>query len=346
MPLTDAQRRRKINDMRRRRGLTDPRTCTPEQQQQVTKHVEHLRRHGASLETIAKAANLTTLPVFRVTHGLPITPKSYAAIMHITVEGLADESAMTAEDLLWHTRTLQAAGYTLVWQETNAGITPYVLRKAIVRASAGTSRTVEPATARRVRALHARYGHIMATPHATGMRARDITRARSQARELGYYPAAAYNDDRTLDLRSVPGHPFAATDEFAHRRIEGLRVVLANPDLAGGALATSLGIDDPAEHESEERYFDRILETLRLRTSHPWSIFARAILADALQRFDDGDGDPVRFCLDNHLVKWNSSGIARQHPALLAWQAERPARSRPGRELIATRKKMGEAAAA
>ena len=340
MPLTEAQRRKKMWDINRARGLSQPRRATEQQEADARAHVDRLRKSGASITLIAEAAGLALSSVHQVTQNRPLARTTCEKVMAVRHEHLAHALSMTAAELLWHVRTLQAVGYTVTWQESAGGFTRHSLRLAVGRAGRGRLHRVEPDTAAKVRALHGKYATTQATSHVTGCTPGIIERAKREAREHGYYPAAAYDEDGAVDFRAVPGHPIAKTDEWAHRRIDALRLILAHDDEAEAALSRHLGLDDEAERVAEEQFLSRILDRLHLRQSQPWSVFARAMLSDALQHFDDGDGDPVLFCLDNHLAKWNSSAIARQHPGLLEWMKGQEKRSRPGREFIATMRKI------
>lgn len=335
-PLT-AKQKRKRRDYLRAQGVKFVAVAPPDLYARAASHLDVIRKRGASLELVAERTGLSISTVHRLVLGRPVSPSTAKKILDLTPGSVDDARRMTGAEFVWAVRTLQAVGYTVRWQENTAGLSRGSVSFTLGRVARGEQRGVEPKVAMKMRALHARYSMTVATPSTVPTSAGVIARTVREARERGYYPAAAYNEDGTLDWRAIPDHPWVLTDEWCHGRIEQLRLIVAHPDLGGEALATVILEANPnaGNRHTIDKQIERLLDRLHLRPSHEGGTERRAALNEELWRFfRRGDKTPVQFCLDNGIADVKATEIARDHPDLLASRQWKDRQER----LIANRK--------
>lgn len=113
-----------------------------------------------------------------------------------------------------HVWTLMALGYNMRWQREEIGVGPDTLSKL------RPGKVVTVAIAGAVADLAARIGEKPATL-ADGISEKSAARARATALRAGFYPPAAYDDNRQLVLRAIPDHPWSRLDERAAKALTG-----------------------------------------------------------------------------------------------------------------------------
>lgn len=289
----------------------------------VAQAADHMHRlveqvPGLSITAIANATGShdAIFPVFRREAGASLSLAAYGKIMALTAADLAGAATrVPSERTIWHIRTMQALGYSMRWQEINTGVT---LRNIFAR----RQKFVEPQVAAVVAELARRVGDTPATPDVVPG-ARSVSVAKAIAARNGFYPPAFYDEDGTLDYRSIPDHPWSKAEELCHRRIERLDLMLRHPDLAEGHLSRMV---DPDSSERDlvriRGQFVQLFDRLRLRASHEGSDERRQELIPLVRAFYAGQGDPVGFAIDNNLIDPTSSAIPENHPAMVEREEE------------------------
>jgi hypothetical protein len=322
--VTARIRRRKANALLKHRGVDVVRVrryASPADQIAARKRLADLRAASITLPSIAAKIGVSTGTLARINRAEDVAIETARALLAVNVSDFPDARRFTPDELLWHVGTLQAQGYGMPWQEEASGIARYVLELAVRRARRGEIQHVSEDMTRRLVALHARYADTPATPENTGREAKQIKRVRSLARASGWHPAAAYDENRELDWRAIPDHPWVITDEWCHNRIEQLRLIVDNPDLGAEALSTMIveANPDAGNRHTIDKQIERLMDRLNLRPSQGGGVERRAALHEELWRFyRRGDKTPVAFCLDNGLADVVAQEIARDHPDLLA----------------------------
>lgn len=283
----------------------------------VIAHVEAIcDTFGVTRNAFAEAAGVADSTLARVIQKRVASRATAKALLAVTAEKATQSKQFyDAESVLSMIGKMQALGYPVAWQGQRMpdGARYGTLQKLRSEVRTGQKQHVGRTTALAVMALARRIGDTPADPHRDGIREKDIKRAKTLASQDGFYPPAFYDEDGTLDWRAIPDHPWTIADEKCHDHIDNLRFILRNPDLGGKALATVKGSDDV----TLETQFDRLLDRFELRVKDPDRKRNAAALRDALRGFDDGEGTPLGFCLDNGIVTLKATWIPRDHPDLI-----------------------------
>ena len=173
-----------------------------------------------------------------------------------------------------------------------------------------------------------------------GIAQRGLTRAKVDAKRLGYYPPNCYDDDGNLDYRSIPDHPWAGADDHAHDMLDAAHILIGrSEDERRERLARALGVLSSVELPTDDTVTDDTrdlftrLETVRRRIHRLKDRFHcrdndtdRAVglahLRAILDEWDTSGEDVLTFTLRHDLVRLNSQAVPRDHPGVKAWLAE------------------------
>lgn len=173
--------------------------------------------------------------------------------------------------------------------------------------------------------LAARIGDTPATPEV-GILARSIFQARTNARRLGFYPPACYDDNGDLITRAVPDHPWARADDDAAHKLTLAREV-ARPTDTRSAYGRAHATDVTAE--AVERALARMADRLGVHVLFDPETFETTIrpgdeartdaLRTVLDAYEDEDHGPVWTALEIGLVRL--SDVPADHPEVVEWTA-------------------------
>lgn len=285
-------------------------SARPETMTRVREHIAYLRREAAaSADALDRAAGLAR----NTTHNLMSRPDR-----GLTVDNAHKVLALTPEHVRAHAAvadrgevrrviySLSALGYPMAWQSKQVG---HHLRHVLAR---GRSDTVARSIADAVNALAARVGDTPADPDRDGLTRSGIGKAKTTARQKGYYPPIYYNEDGTLDYRAIPDHPWSKNDDHAHAKITLLRLYLdRHRDLSNTQIACLAGKPD-------DREVNRLVERYGLYRDALDRPGRLAWLRDQLDRYDADTVDPVRFCCEIDLL--DQFTFRPDHPGRVAWQ--------------------------
>lgn len=212
-----------VNKERKRvAGIKQPMSpADPRLAERVCRHLARLRQH-ATIRQIARAGKMDKATIQRIAAGpvdsTNVSLRTAAKILALTVEQFASTPVhprlMTDVKPTRHLiGTMRALGYPITWQEREAGLPVNTLHRCL-----NHHEQVSVRYARAIDALARRLGDRQAGPEH-GIETHMAERMRREARAQGWYPPAAYDDDGNLDVRSVPGHKWAAADEWCASQV-------------------------------------------------------------------------------------------------------------------------------
>ena len=201
---------------------------------------------------------------------------------------------------------MRALGYPVWWQNEKAGLPkgrrPYT-----------KGRAVHVAAARAIADLHKRVGDRHADAERDGIEQRIIKRTKTLARRDGYYPPAYYDDDGTLDYRSIPDHPWRSLDARAERAVE-TAYLLATDRYSHAKVGKETGQSD--------KTVQRLSAMLGLVYGEGLGALDRAACADVLRRirdawtdFEEGSISAVTAALTIGCLRRPN----KSHPDVQAW---------------------------
>lgn len=305
---------------------------TPGQRLTVVRHVEHLRKSvpGASLTAVCAAAGVSHCALRGLNRDEGnLGPRVARAILAVTPDVLAEHVGLIpAKDLVATVRKTQALGYPLSWQSRVSGVSVVDLVRS--------ERTYCTSNkAKKLRAVAAEVGDTPATPENTGTTQRAISKAKSTARSFGFYPPACYDEDGTLDWRSVPEHPWSRADEEAHKRITIVRALIRRDgeEISAATIGEALGVT--------ERTVTRVASRSGLTMVSEGYAATAADMQTRLDAFDAELIDPVLFALDNDLADPNI--FPADHPGFVEWWAAHPEWEREATRKARLRREQREA---
>lgn len=341
-----AERRRdKERELERLRGIpAAPRTVPAHMAEAAKRHIDDLiENHNASARAIADRLGIGSATILKTLRGKAMSQPIYEAIMSVKPYDVQRGDHTPAAPTALLSGQMQALGYPMSWQGDQCGLGGKTLIAILGKVRRGQQEWVTPDTAAAIAGLAERVAERVADPIRDGIEPRDIARAKSVARRNGFYPPAAYDEDGTLDWRSIPDHPWTVINEACHEQIERLEVAIRNPELGATGLA-SLTLDyttdsvpeGSAEHTElvrVEMAYRRLLEGLGIRAIDGGAE-KRAELHEALWRFmRRGEGDPVSFCIEFGIVSAKSTKIPSDHPAVAEARAKAKEQSAERRRL-------------
>lgn len=148
----------------------------------------------------------------------------------------------------------------------------------------------------RVRALADEIGTSQGPSHLTAVRSKN----------RGWWPLAAYDEEGNLDLRHLPGHPWAEADDMVGRLLDSLVFWAENPDATLYEVSQEMG--------REQSEVARLQDRLRRAHGDRW----HDALREAVQAYEDGeDGTYVALSAGLVLVgSVPSRQVPKDHPAV------------------------------
>lgn len=271
-----------------------------------------------SNQAVGRAVGMTGAGVAYLRHNpkAQLRACNARALLGLTVESLMRQAGLVpCGPYARKVRQMQALGYPLVWQ---AGRLGYNGRHGLAPRFLYTGDRVLGITRKvgdRVDALAAEIGNRPAST-ADGLTGYAIRRAKDAAAAWGAYPPAFYDEAGDLDVRSIPGHPWAVADDRAARRLDLARLLLT------GKTAPEVA----RLHGCTERSVVRMIGRLGVQLDNPGRQDMLADLEAVIDAYDEGEGDPVEIALRLGILA--AEQIPRDHPGLQAWKADRRAARR------------------
>lgn len=272
----------------------------------LAEHLRRLLRHGSTY-AIAECAGITPNSVYLARDGRPLRAYVARALLAVTPEQVARVTPRVPSTRAHHQlRTMWALGYAFPWQAARLGSRADHLRRLKPDAQV----TAELAAA--VDALAREVGDTPAGPEH-GIDPRRASRTRSEARRAGWYPPAYYDEDGSLDRRSIPDHPWARLDA---RCDTDLNVALA---LTTGRSQVEVG----KEFGVSDKKAGNIAQAAGLvyvpgtHTLAPEGRPAAARVREVVHAYQDGALGPVEAALTLNLK--DAAKINRRHPEVAAW---------------------------
>lgn len=322
-------------DFRRAQGVYI-KSAPPEKVQQALDHLARLVADtpGASEHVALEFAGLSdsTMREYRTTGYFG--PKAVRCILSLTPEALAANVARVPADPVYRqVRQLNAAGYPPAWIERMTGRSN--LRKFTDRhKSSQPQEFVSRKFADKVQGLMESHAWRPACP-ADGIAKCASTQTRQAAMKDGFYPPFAYDEHGYLNLRLLPGHPWAKADDDAGRALDALRASIDNRiDASADPICQTFGIDRRRLHRIRAKlglHYNTIagggddgFRTVLTPESKAAAAAVRQVLDDA----DAGKVDRTVAALRLGVVGRRGSSehvIPGDHPAYLAFQEERRA---------------------
>lgn len=302
--------------LRERRG-TSSRCAPAEVAERVVAHIKHLAEMpGFGYAAISESVGLSHSTAGAVVASGRVSPRAARALLSATPAGVAKHSPWVPHsEVMFLLRTMQALGYPVAWQERKIGHVG-LLRLIVDRE--GKQERVDAKVGQKLRDLAREVGDRRATP-GPDLPASSIAYALSMAKRHGYYPPAFYDEDGTLNWRSIPDHPWSVADEKAHRRIDLLRYVVRRDgfDMNNAEIALATG--------ETKREVERVVAQFKLGHTERRRPKRIAWLKAQLDAFDgDADYDPITFTLDVGLYTPDAPLIPTDHPGFLSWREEHP----------------------
>jgi hypothetical protein len=288
-------------------------------------HVEALLRAGGPCH-VANAADVAPQSVKGARAGERVRIAVARKLLACTPEDVARAVRRApAARVHQRLRSMYALGYPLAWlAEQEPELT---LRKlSWMRADGQVLSTVAEAVNR----LADRIGDTPATP-GHGISAKAIAQARTNARRQGHYPPAFYDEDGVLDVRSVPGHPWAVVDDAAALVIEQVREV-TRPTMSRSAFARLQAAATGEAFETMERQISRVAHKLAIRGEYdpdadtinivPECRTRAAALHTHIVAYDDGEAGPLTTLLALGLSLPQNRAFPPDHPEVIRWAAQ------------------------
>ncbi|HEY1175521.1 MAG TPA: hypothetical protein VGF17_05140 [Phytomonospora sp.] len=327
---------------RRNSGRVAPGTpiTNPVAIERLGRHVEKLLTLG-SIHQLRRASGAERTSIELALARKPMRARTMHRLLNTTPEQMRDAAAdngwVASDVAAHHCRTMWALGYTFRWQAEQIGASS----RDVTRLRAGGQITLR--RARQIADLAARVGDVAATPGTTGITPTSIKRAKIAAREAGWYPPAAYDDDRNLIAAAIEGNPWSALEERAVKAVRACYLVGTGLGIRTAARMVGLN-DDTVERDSRlwfgytydasgsaevYRAHKKAPEERRPNFARLDVVASRARIrevSDVYHAVEDGTLNPVTGAL--RLGKrWGSnlggSGLpqgALTHPELVAWR--------------------------
>ncbi len=299
----------------------------------VLRHIEWLVEQvpGATGTHIGEIAGLHHSAWTTMRRSRTCTRRTAAAILAVTPDMVRKTTHVVPIEKVRHLAyTMQALGYPLVWQAEQCG-EPQLPQK--INQKHRDCQFVERVAYERVQALADRVADQPADPIRDGISPIRSSLARTFARKAGYWPPAAYDSDGNLDLRLLPGHPWAEAIEHASRAVEAIRLVLH-----GGMRLHEAEAHTGFDGDVLRRYRQRagLVYQRGAHQSAP-STLDREASADAIARIDQvlarynrGEIDPLYALLELGVLPARGTPLVpADHPTLVQWLTDHP---KPGRQ--------------
>lgn len=271
----------------------------------IREHLAHLVSLDSTfhLTAIATASGVLHKTVWDISRGNTemVSQRNAARLLAVTPEQIrAATWRVPADKARAQVRGMMAQGWPGTWICERLGYTNPKSRQPVFMYAKTNHLTRDLAD--RVDALAAEVGGSIGPSH--------ITATRSKRR--GWWPLAALDEDGTLNLRGLPGHPWHEADQDAGRLIDAA--------IESTRIESSLTI--AAERYGLDRERLRHV-TVRLRESGP--DYARTI-RDIERALEEPDADVVLIGLRCGALSINSvSGVPGDHPAAEQYRQERRA---------------------
>lgn len=268
------------------------------------KRVAYWLEAGGTVEAIARATGLTTDVIYDLRNGSTrfVLRPTIDALTRTTLDDVLANvplrSLIPADTSRRHVESLMALGYPGRWIAAQCGYTSGQSNLSFIQ-KGDAQVTVE--MSRKIAALVEEYGRIPGPS----------TRSRRSAARHGWWPPAAYEEDGTLNLRLLPGHPWREADERYGRMIDAL--ILSTR--IGHTVATAAD-----EYGIERERLRHTAERLQAR----WGDAYRRTVAEIERALDEPDADVVLLGLRaGAFTVRNPDGVPSDHPAAVQFKAER-----------------------
>lgn len=276
---------------------------------------------GASLNSLAAASGLSRSTLARLME-LKVSPGTCERVLRLAVADVIPHVAWHPADRVYtQLRRLQAAGFSVLWLCRQSG--NKTLPTVMARYENGRQTSVSADVALLVQGFVDQYGWRDATVE-DGLSIRTITWMQRRARSEGFYPPYCYDEDGNLQLRWLPGHPWAEIDDDCSREIEVMRLLLS---------ATASREIERQYPTFQQRRIERIKSRLGLRMEatpgefqvyrvHPDCADVAERIRQVIADYDEHGLDPVRACLMLGTRRAGSGNAPADHPEVAAWLSE------------------------
>lgn len=265
--------------------------------------VAYWLKAGGTVEAIARATGLTTDVIYDLRNG------STRFVLGTTIEALTKttlddvlanvpgRSLVPADTARRHVQSLMALGYTGRWIAEQCGYTSGQSNLSFMQKNDDVI-TVD--VSRQVAALVEQYGRTEGPS----------TRSKRAAARNGWWPPAAYDEDGTLNLRLLPGHPWHDADAYYGRIMDAL-ILSTRIEHTLATAADEYGID--------RRVLGHVSE--RLQEQHGDYL---PVVREIEEALDEPDSDVILIGLRTGALSIrNVHGVPSDHPAAVIYKAER-----------------------
>ncbi len=293
------------------------RTASPDLCQRAADHIDSVvaATPGLTIGAALKAAGAHRGGYRRAREGR--ISKATAEKMLALPIGQAPAAFVPREKVSLVIRQLQALGYPINWQEARVGRQIRHIAHG-KRPGGGMYEKVDATIANKVYELARQIGDREASAE-DGLTQRQVTQAKTIARRAGFYPPICYDEDGTLDLRAIPGHPWHAADRVAEAHIDICRALVTRDEYGEYPTKKGIGRKLGVDPRQVERAAERI--GLWMRDPAREQEWARARTRGLLREYDDGILDPVHFCLLTGYFVGKGGAFHKDHPGVIEYLA-------------------------